>query len=136
MNAAAMEPMRPQDSRQTVENLAVELVAKSHQLAGQIRPEVRHSIGELVRSMNCYYSNFIEGHNTHPRDIEKAMIDKEVLGGSASKRALQLEARAHIEVQRMIDTGEDPAGSSGIGRYTLVGFTVNFAGGCLMSYFG
>ena len=107
MNAAAMEPMLPQDSRQTVENLAVDLVAKSHQLAGQIRPEVRHSIGELVRSMNCYYSNLIEGHNTHPRDIEKAMIDKEY-SADPRKRALQLEARAHIEVQRMIDTGEDP----------------------------
>ena len=42
----------------------------------QIRPEVRHSIGELVRSMNCYYSNLIEGHDTHPRDIDRAMDNK------------------------------------------------------------
>lgn len=106
MNATAMEPMRPQDSRQMVENLAVELVAKSHQLTGQIRPEIRHSIGELVRSMNCYYSNLIEGHNTHPRDIDRAMDKK--YSTDPSKRALQLEARAHIEVQRMIDAGDDP----------------------------
>ncbi len=106
MNAAAMEPMLPQDSRQTVENLAVELVAKSHQLAGQIRPEVRHSVGELVRSMNCYYSNLIEGHNTHPRDIDRAMDEE--YSTDPGKEALQREARAHIEVQRLIDAGDDP----------------------------
>jgi hypothetical protein len=30
-------------------------------------------LAELVRAMNCYYSNLIEGHTTHPVDIERAM---------------------------------------------------------------
>ncbi len=101
-----MEPMLPRDRSRRLENLAIELVAKSSQLAGQIRPEVREGIGHLVRSMNCYYSNLIEGHNTHPRDVDRAIHNE--YSSDPAQRALQLEARAHIEVQHMIDTGEDP----------------------------
>ncbi len=53
--------------------------------------------------MNCYYSNFIEGHHTHPVDIEKAL--KNDFSKDSKKRDLQLEAKAHIEVQRWIDSG-------------------------------
>jgi Fic family protein len=63
-------------------------------------------VGELVRSMNCYYSNLIEGHDTHPHDIDRALAAD--YSANAAKRALQLEARAHIEVQRMIDSGQAP----------------------------
>ncbi len=100
-----MEPMLPRDTAQELENLAVELVAKANRLAGQIRPDVRDSIGELVRSMNCYYSNLIEGHNTHPRDIDRALHDQ--YSKDPNQRALQREARAHIEVQRIVDSGQD-----------------------------
>ena len=101
-----MEPMLPRDQSQRLENLAIELVAKSNQLAGQLRPEVREGIGDLVRSMNCYYSNLIEGHNTHPRDVDRAINDE--YSSDPAKRVLQIEARAHIDVQRMIDSREDP----------------------------
>jgi hypothetical protein len=30
-------------------------------------------LANLVRSMNCYYSKLIEGHDTHPVDIERAL---------------------------------------------------------------
>jgi Fic family protein len=100
-----MEPMLPQDAAE-LNDLAVDLIAKSHQLAGQIQWTVRASIGDLVRSMNCYYSNLIEGHNTHPRDIDAALVDD--YSPDPHKRVLQREARAHIEVQRLIDSGEDP----------------------------
>ena len=53
--------------------------------------------------MNCYYSNLIEGHNTHPVDIERALRDE--YSSDAHKRHLQIEARAHIAVQRWIDDG-------------------------------
>jgi Fic family protein len=59
--------------------------------------------------MNCYYSNLIEGHNTHPRDIDRALADN--YSKDPARRALQLEARAHIEVQRLIDAGSDPQGA-------------------------
>ena len=60
-------------------------------------------LATLVRGMNCYYSNLIEGHDTHPVDIERALHDD--YSDNSHKRNLQLEARAHIEVQRWIDEG-------------------------------
>jgi Fic family protein len=51
--------------------------------------------------MNCYYSNLIEGHNTRPRDIERALVND--LDADQPRRNLQLEARQHIRLQRDID---------------------------------
>lgn len=51
--------------------------------------------------MNCYYSSLIEGHDTHPIDIERAL--NEDYSTDAKKRDLQLEAKAHINVQQWID---------------------------------
>jgi Fic family protein len=53
--------------------------------------------------MNCYYSNLIEGHDTHPVDIERAL--KNDYSQDARKRDLQHEANAHIAVQKWIDGG-------------------------------
>lgn len=44
--------------------------------------------------MNCYYSNLIEGHDTHPTDIERAL--KNDYSNDPRKRDLQLVAKAHI----------------------------------------
>lgn len=62
-------------------------------------------MGDLVRSLNCYYSNLIKGHHTLPRDIERAVAKE--YSAEPQKRNLQLEAVAHIEAQRKIDAGED-----------------------------
>jgi len=94
-----MEPMIPGDPRDELSDLALELVSKASALAGQVHGQVREGIGDLVRSMNCYYSNLIEGHNTHPRDIEQALSDN--YSQNTARRALQLEARAHIDLQRI-----------------------------------
>jgi Fic family protein len=45
----------------------------------------------------------IEGHDTHPVDIERAL--KNDYSNDAKKRDLQQEAKAHITVQRWIDAG-------------------------------
>jgi Fic family protein len=101
-----MEPMLPAAGNRELEDLAVDLVARASGLAQQINPVVRHSLGDLVRSMNCYYSNLIEGHHTHPRDIDRALADD--FSSNPEQRDLQLEARAHIEVQRLVDAGQIP----------------------------
>ena len=41
--------------------------------------------------MNCYYSNLIEGHDTHPVDIERAL--KNDYSNDPRQRDLQLEAK-------------------------------------------
>jgi Fic family protein len=106
MLVSALEPTLPPAGDPDLENLAASLIGASNRLAGQMHPLVRESIGELVRSMNCYYSNLIEGHDTHPRDIARALESD--YSKDPKRRVLQHEARAHIEVQRMIDTGNDP----------------------------
>ena len=106
MLPSAMQPMFPRDGNTDLTDLAVDLIARASHLSGQIQGSVRESIGDLVRSMNCYYSNLIEGHNTHPRDIDAALVDD--YSPDPERRILQLEARAHIEVQRLIDYGDDP----------------------------
>jgi Fic family protein len=106
MNVSALEPLLPED-RQELEDLATDLVAKANTLAGRLHIVMRASVGDLVRSMNCYYSNLIEGHKTLPIDIDRALNDE--FSKEPERRNLQLEARAHIEVQRMIDRGEAPS---------------------------
>lgn len=61
------------------------------------------ALADLVRAMNCYYSNLIEGHHTHPVDIERAMQND--YSADPEKRNLQLEAKAHVSVQRWVDAG-------------------------------
>ena len=102
----AMEPMLPNRESRELDDLAFELTQNAAGLAGQLHPKVKQGIGGLVRSMNCYYSNLIEGHNTHPREIDQALADN--YSNKPERRALQKEARAHIEVQEMIDRGQDP----------------------------
>jgi Fic family protein len=106
MNVSAMEPLLPED-RQDLEDLATDLIAKASTLAGRLHPVMRAAVGDLVRSMNCYYSNLIEGHNTLPIDIDRALNNE--LSKEPERRNLQLEARAHIEVQQMIDRGGAPS---------------------------
>lgn len=105
MSRTSMEPMMPKDNRDLADK-AVELIGKSSSFAGMLNDDVALSVGHLVRSMNCYYSNFIEGHDTHPRDIERALLED--FDASEDKRDLQKEAIAHIEVQGLIDKGEAP----------------------------
>jgi Fic family protein len=101
-----MEPLLiSEDSRHrgALTDLAVELAGKAAGFRASLAPGVRTALAELVRAMNCYYSNLIEGHDTHPVDIERALKDD--YSKDRKKRDLQLEARAHIAVQRWIDDG-------------------------------
>jgi hypothetical protein len=69
----AIELVLPADRDHELEDLAFDLVSSSGALAGLLHPAIRAAVGDLVRSMNCYYSNLIEGHNTLPHDIERAL---------------------------------------------------------------
>ncbi len=84
-------------------DLAIEVAARSAGFRRSLPDGVRTALADLVRAMNCYYSNLIEGHDTHPIDIERAL--KNDYSNDPRKRNLQLEAKAHIEVQQWIDSG-------------------------------
>ncbi|MBE0625668.1 MAG: Fic family protein [Burkholderiales bacterium] len=87
--------------RPALTDLTLELVQRSAGFRHSLPESILTSLADLVRSMNCYYSNLIEGHDTHPIDIERAL--KGDYSHDARKRDLQLEAKAHIAVQRWID---------------------------------
>jgi Fic family protein len=105
-NVAMMEPMLISQGsrfRDGLTDLALDLAQKSAGFRRSLPGTLLASLAELVRSMNCYYSNLIEGHYTHPIDIERALENN--YSKDARKRDLQLEAKAHVNVQKWIDGG-------------------------------
>ncbi len=101
-----MDPLLIDDGsrhRGMLTDLAFDLARKSAGFRRSLPPSLLASIADLVRAMNCYYSNLIEGHDTHPVDIERAL--KNDYSHNARQRDLQLEAKAHIAVQKWIDGG-------------------------------
>ena len=101
-----MEPMligERSRHRGALTDLALDLAQKSSGFRRSLPASLLTSLADLVRAMNCYYSNLIEGHDTHPVDIERAL--KNDYSKDADKRDLQLEAKAHIAVQKWIDDG-------------------------------
>jgi Fic family protein len=101
-----MEPLLLSEGsrfRGELTDLALELAARSAGFRRSLPRGLAAALADLVRSMNCYYSNLIEGHDTHPIDIERAL--KNDYSEDVAKRNLQLEAKAHIEVQQWIDEG-------------------------------
>jgi Fic family protein len=101
-----MEPLLIGESskhRSRLNDLALELAQKSAGFRRSLPGSLLNALARLVRAMNCYYSNLIEGHDTHPIDIERAL--KGDYSANPKKRDLQLEAQAHIAVQAWIDEG-------------------------------
>jgi len=101
-----MEPLLLSEdcrARPALSDLALELAQKSAGFRRSLPDGMLASLATLVRAMNCYYSNLIEGHDTHPIDIERAL--KNDYSANPQKRDLQREAKAHIAVQEWIDTG-------------------------------
>ncbi|MEE9451911.1 MAG: Fic family protein [Gammaproteobacteria bacterium] len=101
-----MEPLLVGETskhRAALTDLTVELAARAAGFRRSLPTGIIKALTDLVREMNCYYSNLIEGHDTHPVDIERAL--KNDYSDNPEKRSLQLEAKAHIMVQTWIDEG-------------------------------
>src|SRR4051812_7332072 len=96
---AAMEPLIP--GRPALRSRASEVLVASRAMAGENHAKTIEAVEGLLRTVNCYYSNLIEGHDTHPIDIDRAMHAE--LSADPVARDLQIEARAHVEVERMIE---------------------------------
>jgi Fic family protein len=98
---ARIEPCELPQYSPRLADLISDVTASATALGSMLHPQSAASLASLVRVMNCYYSNLIEGHDTRPRDIERALSDD--LAPEQERRNLQLEARAHIRVQTEID---------------------------------
>ena len=96
-----IEPCHIESLSPELADLVAELVSGAERLGQGLHPRTAASLAGLVRIMNCYYSNLIEGHDTKPRDIERALANE--LDREEGRRNLQVEARAHIRLQQAID---------------------------------
>ena len=101
MNSIRMEPLMPSDPDGQLGELALRVVREAGALSSLLAPASQAALGRLLEQMNSYYSNQIEGHFTHPRDIERAVRGD--YSNEPAQRALQLESRAHIEVQQLME---------------------------------
>lgn len=97
-----IEPARLEDVPEGIADLIAELVDAAAKLGNGLHPQTAANLAGLVRLMNTYYSNLIEGHNTRPKDIERALAG-EFEETDQRRRNLQLEAAAHVRVQAEID---------------------------------
>lgn len=96
-----LEPCQLPSYSEQLADLTSAVTASATTLGTRLHPLTAASLADLVRVMNCYYSNLIEGHDTRPRDIERALLEE--LETEPARRNLQLEARAHIRVQQEIE---------------------------------
>ena len=96
-----IEPARLEDVPEAISDLVAEISAAAAKLENALNPRTAASLAQLVRIMNSYYSNLIEGNNTRPMDIEKALAGD--LLTDSLRRSLQREAAAHVRLQAEID---------------------------------
>lgn len=95
-----MEPLLPDDPSGHLEALACALIERSASLSASVHEQTARAIADFLRPMNSYYSNLIEGHDTHPIDIDKAL--KGDFSNDKIKRDFQQEAHAHINVHKYL----------------------------------
>ncbi|MDB5769660.1 MAG: Fic family protein, partial [Burkholderia sp.] len=95
------EPMLPQINKEELYAQAARIAQAGLGLTSAAHPSARAAVRELVRSMNSYYSNRIEGQGTHPLNIEKALRHDFSQRPDVAK--LQRIAIAHIDAERELE---------------------------------
>lgn len=98
----SMEPLLPAGQGSRLAELTCQILTESGRLTGRVHsPHVLREVAALVREMNSYYSNLIEGHKTTPRDLERAKRND--FASNETDRNNQHLSLAHIEVETLID---------------------------------
>ncbi|WP_062366103.1 Fic family protein [Variovorax paradoxus] len=108
------EPLLPTQKLGELSEITRRIFEKSSEMKGSASPQARAALREIVRSMNSYYSNRIEGQSTHPVNIERALSKDFSDTPDVARR--QRVALAHIDAERELEeivTTEAGALSSG-----------------------
>lgn len=94
-------PFLPEDRARTeMLERALEVIERSRRLSSSIPVGVQPSLRHLLRLMNSYYSNRIEGQHTTPREIEEALHHQASSNDETARK--QRLALAHIEVETTV----------------------------------
>jgi Fic family protein len=96
-----IEPARPAEATEALTDAVADLVGAATRLGQALHRRTAANLADLVRIANTYYSNLIEGHNTRPKDIQRALAGD--LSPDKERRNLQIEAAAHVRLQAEID---------------------------------
>lgn len=114
------EPLLPQKRLEELFALAQSITEASLGLRGALHASTAATLTRLLRTMNSYYSNKIEGHSTHPRNIDRGL--RKDFSTKPKVAQLQRLALAHIEaeeeIESWINSGTDfsPFATEGIRR--------------------
>lgn len=99
--ATRIEPARLEEIDEESADLVTQLAIGAHDLGKGLHPSTLAQVAAMVRVMNSYYSNRIEGNNTRPRDIERALQGD--FDADPAVRSRQHESAAHVRLQSEID---------------------------------
>ena len=95
-DASTMEPLAPHLTGD-IQDKATDVIRGSAALSGSLSPRTLTSIVEMMRLTNSYYSNRIEGNNTHPIEIQKALWSLE--NRKTDTNALRKQSAIHVRIQ-------------------------------------
>lgn len=95
---AQFEPLMPGErASRALFELAHEVIRVSLRLTGGAHPAAKIALAPLLRAMNSYYTNRIEGQHTLPTDIERALAGNYTRDPDRAR--LQREAMAHLNTE-------------------------------------
>lgn len=80
---------------------AAAVIAEGYGLGGQASRPLRESLAGPLRAMNSYYTNKIEGQQTLPADIERAIRSQ--FDADVERARRQRLALAHMEAERTLE---------------------------------
>ena len=99
---AQMEPLLPADHRlAALLEQAHDLIRSADQLSGKCQPGALDGLRTLLRAMNSYYTNRIEGQHTLPVEIEQALRND--YSADADKARRQRLALAHMAAEQALE---------------------------------
>ena len=97
-----IEPMLPNEAEQLpLMEAAADLRTAAARLLPAIGASSRAALAQLLRAMNSYYSNKIEGQHTYPADLEQAL--QQQFSADQDVRRRQELAIAHMRVEELLE---------------------------------
>ena len=104
------EPLLPQTGLDALRERSRAVIKQSLRLSAAVHPDTIASLRELVREMNSYYSNRIEGQSTHPHNIGRAL--RRDFSDKPDVARLQRVALAHIDAERALESAVESGASA------------------------
>ena len=97
-----LEPVLPMEAEQVpLMEAAADLRTEVARLLPGIGASSREALALLLRAMNSYYSNKIEGQHTYPADLEQALQQQFSVNQDVRRR--QVLAIAHMQVEAALE---------------------------------